>query len=91
MKLVPLNEFLRDVQQQQFALQSSAGQSKMRGRRMGESAETSTATTQQCGVGKAGSVSRPTGSKKTQQQVARIMSAVKSQVRREGGDEQEVR
>jgi len=75
MKLVPLNEFLRDVQQQQFALASGEKGKQMRGRRFGESAEASTAT---AATGR-GSVSRPT-TKKSAEQIARIMSAVKSQI-----------
>ena len=52
MKLVPLHEFVRDAQQQKYAIQHGGGGqgAKMRGRRFGESAEASTAVTAQRGV-----------------------------------------
>jgi len=81
MKLVPLHEFVRDAQQQKYAIQHGGGGqgAKMRGRRFGESAEASTAVTAQRGVsvqiGQAGS-----GGKKSPEAIARIMSAVKSNI-----------
>ena len=77
MKLVPLNSFVRDVQQQQLALASGGAGDKpaMRGRRFGESAETSAATTNRASV-----VAKPPTSKKSPQAVARIMGAIKSNI-----------
>ena len=73
MKLVPLHAFVRDAGQQQLALQSGAGGgAKMRGRRFGESAEATAAVT--------GKEKIATGKKKTPEQVARIMGAVKSNI-----------
>ena len=83
MKLVPLHAFVRDAQQQQFALATGAGAGKaMRGRRFGESAEASTAT--QAGAGAAGRVGSVAmgkgGGKKSAEAVDRIMKAVKSNI-----------
>ena len=82
MKLVPLHAFVRDAQQQQFALTAAgpggaAGGSKaMRGRRFGESAEASTAT--QAGGGKPAALGK--GGKKSPEAIDRIMRAVKSNI-----------
>jgi len=74
MKLVPLHAFVRDAGQQQLALASAAGGGKMRGRRFGESAEATAQVT-----GKTPEKIQQ-GKKKTAEQVARIMGAVKSNI-----------
>lgn len=75
MTLVPLNEFLSNVSQQAFALQNDKGGKQMRGRRFGESAETTTAT-----GGRGGSIALPKNPKKSPEAIERIKKAVKDQI-----------
>jgi len=83
MNLLPLHKFIQDSGQQQFALHhqpQNGPTTKMRGRRYGESAEATTATT----AGPSGSTSRlPSeivGSAKSDEAVKRIMNAVKANI-----------
>jgi len=74
MKLVPLHAFVKDTQQQQFALANDAGSTKMRGRRFGESAEATT------GAIAPPAFKLPQGSKKSPDALARIMAAIKRNI-----------
>mmetsp|Transcript_64054 Transcript_64054/g.191200 ORF Transcript_64054/g.191200 Transcript_64054/m.191200 type:complete len:1009 (-) Transcript_64054:83-3109(-) len=74
MKLVPLHAFVKDTQQQQFALANDGGATKMRGRRFGESAEATTMAQAPP------SFKLPQGSKKAPDALARIMAAIKRNI-----------
>ena len=80
MKLVPLHALIRDSSQQSYALQSGpdAKGKAMRGRRFGESAETSAATA--AGAGGPSKALGKGGGAKSEQAIARIMGAVKTNI-----------